>query len=135
MYQLTYISTMSAGLSQEDFEQILLTSRRNNKRDSLTGLLICDGRRFLQALEGHKSLVDATFTRIKADTRHRATLVLSQREIMCREFGKWDMAAHWSGPSGPRLSLVEAVDAMTAEVPDKNTQALFRSFARIERAA
>ena len=135
MQQLTYISTATAGIMPEDIETILAKSRRNNMRDGITGLLIHDGRRFLQALEGIGPLVDAPVARIQADPRHRAAVVLSSREIVTREFGDWAMAAHAVRPAPPGADLGETVDALVAEVTDKNMRALFSSFARIERTA
>jgi hypothetical protein len=135
MYQLTYISTSRPGIGPLQIEEILQVSRRNNRRDSITGLLIADGTRFLQAIEGEAKLVEGTFQRIKADPRHFAAVMLSFREIQRREFGHWAMACTLVQPVGAGASLAETVDALVAQVPDKNTQALFSSFARIERNA
>jgi hypothetical protein len=135
MQQLTYISTAKAGLSEADVAAILAVSRRNNRRDGITGLLIHDGRRFLQALEGPAPLVDAAFTRIRSDPRHRATVMLSCRDITAREFGEWAMAAQAVAPVPDRTSLAETVSALVADVSDRDTQALFASFARIDRVA
>jgi hypothetical protein len=52
VFQLTYISTAKAGIGDADIEAILGVSRVNNARDGITGLLVHDGVRFLQALEG-----------------------------------------------------------------------------------
>lgn len=135
MQQLTYISTARAGLSEADVAAILAVSRRNNRRDAISGLLIHDGRRFLQALEGPAPLVDAAFTRIRNDPRHRATVMLSCREIPAPEFGDWAMAAQTVAPARDGATLAETVDALVAQVSDRNTRALFESFARIDRTA
>jgi hypothetical protein len=45
--------------------QILETSRRNNARDGLSGLLLLGGRRFLQVLEGPKDALDQAYARIR----------------------------------------------------------------------
>ena len=135
MHQLTYISTSRPGTAAADIDAILAVSRRNNARDGITGLLIYDGKRFLQALEGYGPLVEAAFTRIKADPRHRAAVVLSLREPSAREFGLWDMACQKVGTVADGGSLSEIVDALVAQVPDANTRALFSSFARVRRQA
>ena len=133
--QLTYISSARPGIGQDDVNQILTVSRRNNGTNRITGMLIHDGRRFLQALEGDPELVERTFARIRADHRHRAIVALSHREVAVREFGEWAMACHIVGSMAGKADMIEAVDALTAGVPDANTRDLFRSFARIERAA
>ena len=135
MLQLTYISSARPGVGQDDVDQILATSRRKNGANRVTGMLIHDGRRFLQALEGDSDLVERTFARIRADERHRALVILSQREVAAREFGDWAMACLIVGSRVDRAGMIETVDALTASVPDANTRELFRSFARIERAA
>lgn len=135
MHQLTYISTAHPGTTAQDVDAILSVSRRNNARDGITGLLIYDGKRFLQALEGYGPLVDAAFARIKADPRHRAAVMLSLRQPPVKEFGRWEMACQKVDAMADRGSLGEIVDALVAQVPDPNTRALFSSFARVKRQA
>lgn len=91
MRQLLYVSTKSPDASVS-VGNILITSRRNNDAVGVTGLLYTDGTRFLQVLEGERPTVDATFDRIKADFRHQAIVILSDREVTRREFGNWAMA-------------------------------------------
>jgi hypothetical protein len=50
--QMTYISTASPGITNADVESILLKSRHGNRESGVTGMLLFDGRRFLQQLEG-----------------------------------------------------------------------------------
>jgi hypothetical protein len=133
MLQLTYISS-AAPAAEMDVDDILKVSRRNNGAAGVTGLLLFDGRRFLQALEGEATLVNATYQRIKADPRHRAIVLLSSNEVDSRAFGAWSMAAQRvSAATGS--TVAEQVDALTAEVPDANLRELFRSFARVRAAA
>lgn len=61
--------------------------------------------------------------------------MLSMREIGRREFGEWEMACNQVDLVRDGLGLVETVDALVAQVPDKNAQALFSGFARIDRDA
>ena len=133
MLQVTYISTARPELPVSAVDEILAASRRNNGSAGLTGLLLYDGYRFLQALEGEPALVSKTFDRIKADPRHRAVVMLSSRDITERAFGQWSMAAQRvaiaSGATVPDL-----VDRLTEEVADRATRELFRSFARVRSA-
>ena len=134
MIQLTYISTASPGTTPAMVQTILSASRRNNAAANVTGLLLYDGQRFLQALEGTPEAVQAVYERVKVDPRHRAVVLLSRREIEKRAFGDWAMAAQRVALA-TGTSMPELVDAMTAEVNDLTTQALFRSFARVRSAA
>jgi len=135
MFQLVYISSALRTVTADDVSAILAVSRRNNARNGLTGLLIHDGVRFLQALEGERDAVEARIEVIRADPRHRALVVLSQREIAAREFGSWAMADRAVQRVMGDLALADTVDGLVADVPDANTRELFRGFARIERKA
>ena len=135
MQQLTYISTARPGVDAAQVDQILTSSRSANAQRGITGLLLFDGRRFLQALEGEPDQVGALYERLKTDERHRAAVILSSRTIDARQFGSWAMAWHRVDPVAAGTSLAETVDALTVTVPDANTRELFRSFARIKRRA
>lgn len=132
MLQIVYISTATAMSDANMVDEILRVSRRNNRRDGITGLLYADGTRFLQALEGPIEAVTTAFDRIKADRRHRAVVRLSEREVTSREFGDWEMAHRRMGISNdiflPHLSLL-----LRDAAP--NVRATFESFAQVRRAA
>ncbi|CAM3191397.1 BLUF domain-containing protein [Sphingomonas antarctica] len=89
--QLVYISTVSPSVAP-NVAHILRVSQSNNQRDGLTGLLFFNGKRFLQVLEGEKAAIQQAIARIRADDRHRAIVVLSNRSVDQREFGEWAMA-------------------------------------------
>jgi hypothetical protein len=135
MIRLTYISTAARDLRSEAIDDILAVSRRNNRRDRITGLLVHDGRRFLQVLEGTVPLVEAAYARILKDARHRACVKLDERAAETRVFGEWDMACRRIDSTADGSTLSETVDHMVAQVPEPNVRALFESFARIDRSA
>ncbi len=91
LLQILYISTVSPA-ETVDLASILAISRRNNRAQDITGLLMFNGKRFLQVLEGPTAAVEDTFERIRRDTRHRAHVMLSRRAVERREFGDWSMA-------------------------------------------
>jgi hypothetical protein len=135
MIRLTYISTARSRLDETATAALLATSQHNNRRVGLTGLLLFDGVRFLQALEGEAEPLLATFARIKADPRHRACVELGRAEVDARGFGQWDMAWQRVDGGDSRATLIETIDRLVAQVPDPNTRALFTSFARLDRHA
>lgn len=134
MRQLVYISSVRPALAST-FEPgaILTASRRNNARDNLSGLLFFNGRRFLQALEGTDTLVDATFARIQADPRHYALIVLSMRQIETREFGQWAMAYREAGDMAGDLALARVERLVGNAAP--SIRGTFEGFAGLPRAA
>lgn len=131
MLQLIYVSSANQGVPI-DAAAILATSRRNNGRDDITGMLYSDGTRFLQALEGPADKVEAAFARIKQDARHRAIVVLSEREIDAREFGAWEMAHRTPGSDAE--SFIARIGELSANA-SPNVRATFDSFAQVRRAA
>ena len=132
MLQLVYVSSVAPGAVAADPATILAASRRNNARDSITGLLYSDGMRFLQALEGPEDKVEAAFARIQADPRHRARVVLWRRTVAAREFGEWAMAHRLPGTDAE--AFVERV-ARLAENAAPDVRATFEGFAKVRRAA
>ena len=134
MLQLVYISSLTPGTPLAEIASILRSSRRNNAADRITGLLLFDGRRFLQALEGEAEAVERAFLRIRADPRHRAIVKLSERTVDVREFGDWAMAGQ-DNLIGGQPATIDLVDRLVNAVPDANVRETFRGFARIVRAA
>lgn len=126
MRQLLYISTATSLAPGDEVATILVSSRRNNSRDSLSGLLWTDGTRFLQVLEGEAHQVEAAFERIRRDPRHRAVVVLHDREVECRTFGSWSMALLDDSDGRISEALVNA---------DPTVRATFEGLVRERRAA
>jgi hypothetical protein len=134
MLQLTYISTAARDVDEQAVDAILASARRNNAAEGVTGLLLYDGKRFLQALEGDAERVNRIYNRIKADPRHRGLVLLSSTETDTRAFGDWSMAAQRVGVARG-LSVVEQVQELTSDVADANIRELFRGFAKVRAAA
>lgn len=132
MIQLVYISTSRARVIDDALlESILAASRRNNEARGISGLLLAGGRRFLQALEGPRQAVEATYARIKGDPRHFAFVELANRSIVRPEFGAWAMAYTQAGTAEAGAALRDAVQRLTADLPDRDVRALFTGFAEL----
>lgn len=129
MLQLVYIST---AVNTPSYADILRTSRRNNGRDAITGLLYADGVRFMQALEGPAEAVQAAYDRIKADPRHKAAVILSRRDVDTREFGDWEMAERRPGQHGD--AFVQRVGGLTANA-SPSVRGTFDGFLQVKRWA
>ena len=100
LIRLIYASRAADALTPADHEQILESSRRNNAKVGVTGLLAFGAREFLQCLEGPRDAVNATYARILGDRRHADVQILDCRDVDQRWFGEWSM--HGLPPS--RLS-------------------------------
>ncbi len=88
--QYLYISTAPT-LPREEVDSILATSARNNPARGITGLLLFNGRNFLQLLEGEEGQVNALMETIFADPRHSGVSVLDRRGIVARTCPDWAM--------------------------------------------
>ena len=98
--RLLYISDLSPGTRATEVSRIVGSSRRRNAKDSITGLLIFDGDRFCQYVEGPPAAVAALNDRLDHDARHvRMEVLLEGPFAGPRRFSDW------------RLGYVDVVDA------------------------
>ena len=84
-------SSRPFGFDQNTLNGILVTSVDNNKRDQITGALICRSDLYLQYLEGPTESINETFNKIKHDDRHVEVKVLKEGVHAKRLFPKWAM--------------------------------------------
>ena len=73
LFRLVYFSENQLDPEQRITPQlsaILSRSNANNRRHNITGALMFDEFRFIQALEGERSAVWRTYRRILEDERH-----------------------------------------------------------------
>ncbi len=113
--ELVYSSIAARPLSEDDVELLLNQARAENEKQGITGLLIFDGERFLQVLEGERDTVDALFDAIKRDRRHDDVKVFYSGDIDRRSFGSWFMAYRRLPSrygSGDWINLTAAADAL-----------------------
>lgn len=90
MKQLIYRS-QPFGFDNAMLAGILLSARRNNRRDDITGALICRQDLYLQLIEGPEVEIDALYNRIEADDRHVDVRLLLTDEVATRMFPAWAM--------------------------------------------
>lgn len=131
VFRTIYISSTRRELGEGIVDMILDTSRQNNRSNGLTGLLVYDGKRFLQYLEGDEHSVRSTIARIRSDERHYALVILSEKETSRRQFSQWSMAGHRTAPGEV---LADSVRRLT-EACDPDVAAELVSFAEIRPRA
>lgn len=88
--RLIYSSTRR-DRAPEPVDAILQTSRRNNLRDDITGVLIVSEQHFVQLLEGDRARVGWCFLRIVQDPRHEDVQIVSTNTVPYRLFPEWSM--------------------------------------------
>jgi len=126
-HQLIYMSE-PFGFDDAMLNGILSISRRNNRRDGLTGALVCRRDIYLQLLEGPEAAVEATYARISGDDRHLAITRLASEPAEARLFPDWamldDPARSWLWNEA-QVAAGAVTDASTSEV-----RAVFERIAR-----
>lgn len=88
---LTYTSFASLDLQVDDLEAIHQVSLRSNALEGITGLLIFNGTRFLQVLEGAPNAIDDLLERLRRDPRHSGLEVRQFQDIQEKCFPDWTM--------------------------------------------
>jgi hypothetical protein len=90
LIQIIYAS-QPFGFGDDILNGILMSARRNNARDRITGALICRGDLYLQLLEGPRDRVEALFGRIERDNRHIEVNLRVREPVTDRLFPAWAM--------------------------------------------
>ncbi|NVO85448.1 BLUF domain-containing protein [Hymenobacter terrestris] len=92
MYHLVYTSITTVAFNPADLQQFLVWWRANNSQLGLTGILLYSSQGdIIQVLEGVQPQVEALFTKIEQDLRHRQVIKLAAGPIEQRLFGEWSM--------------------------------------------
>lgn len=89
--ELMYTSCVAAEFTDTDLEKLLQQSRVNNLHNKVSGVLLYDGRAFMQILEGEEQALDELFDLIKNDKRHFNVTMESYANIKNRTFENWIM--------------------------------------------
>ena len=79
--RLAYFSKPADTFRFTDLEPVLASSRRNNERFNVTGLLGLTSTHFMHYLEGPREAVSLIFSRIMHDRRHRDVTLYGVAEI------------------------------------------------------
>ena len=88
---LTYTSLANLDLTADDLHDIHRTAREHNAIDGITGLLVFNGNRFLQIVEGVPAAIDELVERLRRDARHSGLEIRDERKIEARSFPDWSM--------------------------------------------
>ena len=77
--------------SERELRAIVSAARGRNKADNITGALLFTDAGFAQVLEGPREVLERTFERISADSRHADVTILSFTPLPCRSFPDWPL--------------------------------------------
>jgi hypothetical protein len=91
LYEILYVSTLAPEAPLSAVADIAVKARQANAERDITGLLIFDGMRFCQQLEGGQKQVLALLERIREDNRHINLQVLHHGELTARRFRRFSL--------------------------------------------
>jgi hypothetical protein len=102
LYEVLYVSTIAPDQPTSVVADIAARARKVNAELDITGLLIFDGQRFCQQLEGSQKAVLKLIERIRNDPRHVNVEILHHGPLAGRRFQHFSLA----------FSTVEDADAL-----------------------
>lgn len=92
LFQLTFVSSATRLLSNQELADLLVTCRRNNERRGITGLLLYHEGNFLEVIEGARETIEWLYReRLLKDSRHRNVICLLRGPTIRRSFPDWSM--------------------------------------------
>jgi hypothetical protein len=96
-----YISTLHEELSTDELDELLSTSRTNNARNGISGMLTVRGRDVMQVLEGDAENVRDLYARISQDPRHSNVVTVWASTHDARRYPDWSMGFDDLGTEPP----------------------------------
>jgi len=127
LIELIYTSLAKADTDKAAIRDILASSERNNSANAITGLLLFDGDRYIQILEGAESEVENLFHVISADPRHKNLELLHKGPVLGRSFESWRMA-YEALPKGLLDELAENMAVYSLEMDEDKPLGIGESF-------
>ncbi|MES2189434.1 MAG: BLUF domain-containing protein [Pseudomonadota bacterium] len=91
LHEVLYVSTLDARQPISIVADIAAKARVFNESQNITGLLIFDGMRFCQQLEGERKPVMALLERIRQDPRHTNVEVIHHAPLAERRFRRFSL--------------------------------------------
>lgn len=92
IFEVIYVSTIAPNAPLSVVADIAARSRAWNSTQAITGLLIFDGMRFCQQLEGAQKEVLALIERISSDSRHTDVTIFHHGKLPQRRFKNFALA-------------------------------------------
>ena len=111
--QLVYVSNRNQNCSQKEIDNILGSCEKNNPKLNITGVLLYSDKKFIQLVEGDAKVITNLYDKIKGDSRHSNTMMISFGPIKEKSFPSWNMASRSiSGTNIDYKSTMKGEDKM-----------------------
>ena len=131
MQIIIYISRAKQNFTSGDLADLRDLADAGNRSEDITGLLLSDGARFIQALEGDAAAVQAVMDRIAKDSRHDNISYFRPITTNCRQFRKWTTEYLAERDLGEERGFLDRVMRHVADVECDSIKAVFIGFAAL----
>jgi hypothetical protein len=125
------------GLSNGKLDQIVDDAARFNRNAGVTGVLLFDGERFLQYLEGPEDGLSVSYSRVLGASSHNGVVELQRGRVGQRRLPFWPMK--WLPVEPEELRRVALADwtrfNQRGDADDANATAMDFLLAHVERYA
>lgn len=91
MKRLIYCSIASEEVDFNSVGGILTQAVAKNNEKGITGMLVYDGEKFLQCIEGDKNEIDELYQKLTNDFRHHTLHLIGEELDERRLFTQWNM--------------------------------------------
>jgi hypothetical protein len=91
LQEILYCSRLAPDQSTTVVGHIVTQARARNAQEGITGLLVFDGLRFCQHLEGPPEPVISLMRRLAADRRHSDVRILYEGKLAKRRYQRFEM--------------------------------------------
>lgn len=128
MIRLTYVSTAATALDAKEVETMAKRASERNTRANISGVLVYNGRNFLQVLEGDSDTVEALMLKIEADPRHSGLKRLAFEDPSEARFPEAGMMlVTTAGPTSEWVALQELMAQILIDQLPEETQSLLKA--------
>lgn len=105
---LVYCSEAVPGLTLDQIDDLARDAAAHNLIAGVTGVLLCDGNRFLQYIEGPDDGMALVYSRILNSRSHREIIELGNSRGSVRRFPYWSM--RWLPVEEPEFRIAALSD-------------------------
>jgi hypothetical protein len=126
---IIYTSRARTIFTANDLADLRALAASANDFANITGLLVFDGKGFIQALEGDSAAVEAVMDRIVKDPRHDHIVFFTPIETEHRQFKQWSTEYRDADDLSDGSAFLYRVISRVAHVDRGEIKAAFIGFA------
>ncbi len=92
VYYLCYICSEKVNLKEENLIEMLSSSRKFNKDNNITGLLLYFEGHLVEFMEGDKEVIKEHFKKVSINSKYKSVFKITESNTEKRKFTNWTMS-------------------------------------------